>query len=281
MMADLTDAVHVRALPTLRQEWLAQVVLETQLLAGRLAVADRDESAASFDSFARSLPQCVSPLETAMLRTIVMDVAYKGGRTVHQRLHTSESTTCPFSPAGPLDQFWRGDPADVRLQFEQWRSMFFLELNRTHPATLASSIGRLVKREFRKPWRLSSLAHRFHTTPATIRRSFAREFGSSVREYQRLARLVAALGAIPREKIDAVALLVGFKSKKNFYQAFSRLTGTTPGEFRKLPAASALDVQARASARLARSRPFQTNAGKRAIQPVARGEAQESERSAD
>jgi AraC-like DNA-binding protein len=251
-MADPFNAVHESAPPTVRLAWLTQVVAQTQFLAGRLAVADRDESAESLDAFAASLPVCIGPLEAAMLRKIVMDVAYKGGRAIHQRLHTDKPATCPFSPAGLLDPFWYGDPADVRHQFDQWRLGFFLEFNRTHPPTLASSIGRLVKREFRKPWRLRSLARRFHTTPTTIRRSFTREFGFSVGEYRTRARLVAALGAIPREKVEAVALLVGYKSKKSFYQAFSRLVGITPGEFKKLPAERALDVQAKAAARLLR-----------------------------
>ena len=45
-------------------------------------------------------------------------------------------------------------------------------------------------------------------------------------------RLIEALPQVPTEKIDAIALKVGYRSKKNFYRAFQTVTGLTPTAFR-------------------------------------------------
>jgi AraC-like DNA-binding protein len=53
-------------------------------------------------------------------------------------------------------------------------------------------------------------------------------------KYQRAARLLEAVREVPAGKIDAIALEVGYKSKKGFYKAFEELTGVTPSTFRSL-----------------------------------------------
>jgi AraC-like DNA-binding protein len=62
---------------------------------------------------------------------------------------------------------------------------------------------------------------------------FRHETGTSFR--QRLAAVRVRQGArLIRSgaKIDAVALLTGYRSKKNFYEQFRRQFGLTPGEYR-------------------------------------------------
>jgi len=57
----------------------------------------------------------------------------------------------------------------------------------------------------------------------------------SIPRYQRTLRLVEALGRVRDEKVEAVALSVGYRATKDFYQALRQLTGTTPTGFRRLP----------------------------------------------
>jgi AraC-like DNA-binding protein len=47
-------------------------------------------------------------------------------------------------------------------------------------------------------------------------------------------RLIEAMPHVSTEKIEAIALKVGYKSKKNFYRAFQDVTGLTPTAFRNL-----------------------------------------------
>ncbi|PYR14420.1 MAG: hypothetical protein DMF95_03650 [Acidobacteria bacterium] len=82
---------------------------------------------------------------------------------------------------------------------------------------------------------LPALARDCHTTPVRLAREFRRQFGMSIPRYQRTLRLVEALGRVRDEKVEAVALSVGYRATKNFYRAFRQLTGTTPTGFRRLP----------------------------------------------
>jgi transcriptional regulator GlxA family with amidase domain len=62
---------------------------------------------------------------------------------------------------------------------------------------------------------------------------FHHETGTTFRARLTSMRLRLAARLIRAgEKIEAVALLVGYRSKKNFYEQFRRRFGITPGEYR-------------------------------------------------
>jgi AraC-like DNA-binding protein len=62
---------------------------------------------------------------------------------------------------------------------------------------------------------------------------FRRELAMTVREYLTRARLRRALELIrDGEKIEAVSLMVGYHSKKNFYRQFKARVGVTPSAYR-------------------------------------------------
>jgi len=72
--------------------------------------------------------------------------------------------------------------------------------------------------------------------PAYLGRVFRREVGASVRNYLTHVRLQQAIALIrDGVKIEAVALSVGYRSKRNFYQQFKRRFGSTPISYRCLP----------------------------------------------
>jgi AraC-like DNA-binding protein len=62
----------------------------------------------------------------------------------------------------------------------------------------------------------------------------------SVREYLADRRMEQALSSILKgEKVEAIALEVGYKSKKTFYRHFRQRFGTTPSVYRGLTSESA------------------------------------------
>jgi two-component system, response regulator YesN len=69
--------------------------------------------------------------------------------------------------------------------------------------------------------------------PNYIGNVFRQEMGITVRTYLTRTRLECAAGLIARgEKIEAVGLCVGYKSKNHFYRQFKRHYGVTPAEYR-------------------------------------------------
>jgi AraC-like DNA-binding protein len=142
-------------------------------------------------------------------------------------------------------------PLDATMShFESWQRAFLGALDVAHPSTLGSSIGRLVRQDFRSRWNLARLAKHFKTSQSTVRKSFRRKFGRSVHDYQQLARIVASLDDVRSTKIEAIAHGVGYHSTKNFYCAFRRLIGRTPGEYRMLPNEEAALLKTLASEQL-------------------------------
>jgi len=78
------------------------------------------------------------------------------------------------------------------------------------------------------------LARSVGLTRATLSEHFVRFAGSTVRAYVNRVRLHHAIGMVLRgDKIEAVVLLAGYRSKVTFYRHFVEVTGVTPAEFRR------------------------------------------------
>ena len=224
--------------------WLKDVVDAAQQVAGRCDQLEPDEAQQALTLFARALPPPTSPIERLILRALLLDVAWRCGELVHAHAARRCAGRCAFQPALVLERFdfLRSPAQDPRRAFVNWAAAFSAELARTHPPSAATRAARLIREQYQRPWSLPELARRFHVTPPQLRRAFQREFGMSVREYQRTLRLIEALPQVPTGKIDAIALKVGYKSKKNFYRAFQRVAGLTPTAFRKLPRERAMHL---------------------------------------
>jgi AraC-like DNA-binding protein/photosystem II stability/assembly factor-like uncharacterized protein len=80
---------------------------------------------------------------------------------------------------------------------------------------------------------LATLARALGRQQAYLGRLFRQQMGVSTREYVVRVRLERAAGMICQgDKVEAVALEVGYRSKKNFYRQFIRHFGTTPAAYR-------------------------------------------------
>jgi transcriptional regulator GlxA family with amidase domain len=80
---------------------------------------------------------------------------------------------------------------------------------------------------------LKSVAAAVRGNPAKLGRQFQTKIGISVHGYLTRVRLEHAAQLIASNvKIEAVALDVGYRSKKNFYRQFIRRFGVTPDIFR-------------------------------------------------
>jgi two-component system response regulator YesN len=80
---------------------------------------------------------------------------------------------------------------------------------------------------------LRTLGKTLERQPAHLGSLFRREVGISARECLTRVRLARATELIlTGVKIEAVALIVGYRSKKNFYRQFKRHFATTPEGYR-------------------------------------------------
>jgi AraC-like DNA-binding protein len=86
-----------------------------------------------------------------------------------------------------------------------------------------------IEQSYSEPITLHSLAVELHRQGAYLGAMFRREVGVPMRQWLTRVRLDHA-AALVREgvKVEAVSMLVGYRSKKNFYRQFKRRFGTTP-----------------------------------------------------
>jgi AraC-like DNA-binding protein len=220
---------------TVRPAWLAPTLESCEHLSARLQACDRSEARDLLSAFTRGVQPPAGHAEWLILRGLLLDVAVRTTAAQHGRLHLNPSKACGLKMERLLDDLTSSPVETTLSHFESWHRRFFEALDRAHPPSLGSSIGFLVRRDFRSRWNLSRLSRRFKASPSTIRKSFRKKFGRSVHEYQQLARIVASLDEVRSTKVEAIARGVGFRSTKNFYNAFRRLLGRTPREYRLLP----------------------------------------------
>ena len=91
----------------------------------------------------------------------------------------------------------------------------------------------VIEREYANVVTLRTLSSSVGRQPAYLGRLFREEVGTTARDYLTRVRLEhAAILIRDGVKIEAVALSVGYRSKKNFYQQFRTQFGTTPMLFR-------------------------------------------------
>jgi AraC-like DNA-binding protein len=104
---------------------------------------------------------------------------------------------------------------------------------RPRASPIADQTKRIIDERYAEPLTLDMLAEAVGRSKRHLGSVFLRAFGLSVHRYLTRVRLNRALALIREgEKIEAVSLLVGYRSKKNFYRNFNAHVGVTPIAYR-------------------------------------------------
>jgi two-component system response regulator YesN len=90
-----------------------------------------------------------------------------------------------------------------------------------------------IHRDYAQRLTLATLAEKLGRQSAYLGRLFRDEIGVTVHEYVTRARMMFGAAQVRSGvKIEAVALDLGYRSKKNFYRQFKRRFGMTPDAYR-------------------------------------------------
>jgi methylphosphotriester-DNA--protein-cysteine methyltransferase len=224
---------HGSRAPVCRQEWITMVVQRLQNGMGRAVVCSVDEAEKIFERIAASVPAAHTVAERLILRALLTEFAYRAGAQIHALMFHSKPR-CGFHHADLLKHFFADRSERPQDTLVRWSRRLVAELRRTHPPTPSRKVATVIRTHYRQPLNISALAHRVHLSPSGLRRAFAREFGMSLRTYHTNVRLLASLKDVTKGKVEAIALQVGYQSKKNYYRAFRRIIGMTPTRFRQL-----------------------------------------------
>ena len=100
-------------------------------------------------------------------------------------------------------------------------------------STLVQHAATFINEHYAEPLTLEAVASAVGYSKRHLATCFRRETGRTVHRQLAHVRVRHALEQIRRgEKIEAVSLMVGYKSKKNFYHQFKKIVGVTPIAYR-------------------------------------------------
>lgn len=179
-----------------RRRWLMALTRELQLLAGDLAFAPEADRFARLHMARGRLPSPRGPVEQRLFDALFSEA----------RLHC-QATTPPVAPA---------------------------ESAAPVPAH-ATAARRMLETRYAESWTLQRLARTVGRSRSELAADFRQSFASSIHRFLSAQRMRAACHLLTGSdtKVEAIALTVGYRSKKSFYAEFRRAFGTTPSRFRK------------------------------------------------
>jgi AraC-like DNA-binding protein len=130
---------------------------------------------------------------------------------------------------------WIGLPrSEILARFkEEILSMLPRAASRHALSPIVRRAKRIIDERYADPLTLERLAVEVGRSKRQLASVFRQELAMTAHEYLTRVRLRRALELIRKEeKIEAVSLLVGYRSKKNLYRHFKRHIGVTPLAYR-------------------------------------------------
>jgi AraC-like DNA-binding protein len=182
------------------------------------------------------LPEPITDFETHVLRLTLLELAVRGGGTAHDRYHAAFPGDCRFDPTDLLDRHWRVSDSDPRTTLGQWIDDYVSSFELTHTVPLGAKALRALEAHSLARLDVKGLSSEVGCSPARLRREFHAWTGIALRPYHRTLRAEAAFeGVLASDlKIDALAVDLGYKSKKNMYRTLKTTFGLTPKQIRRL-----------------------------------------------
>jgi AraC-like DNA-binding protein len=100
---------------------------------------------------------------------------------------------------------------------------------------VVAAARRLIHERYEEPLRYRELGRAVGCNPEYLEVLFRKHTGTTLRGYLRQTRLERARELVRGgQKVESVALAVGFRSKSGFLRAFRRAFGMTPLELMRL-----------------------------------------------
>lgn len=231
--------------------WVQTLAAQTQRALAPIEWSSVDDVPAAATRATYLLPAPRNHAEELLLRSLLVEAAAKFGSAIHRRAHVhTPLATCGFAPAPFLESFWTAPSDDPRRDFANWASVFVSAFRLRHPRTAAERAALILRTRYAESWPATVLAKAVAVSRATLAREFGQIYGASIHEYHRLARVAVALDRLSADTLESTALDVGYKSRKDLYQALQKTVGITPTEFRALGPEPAWEVCERLRLRL-------------------------------
>jgi AraC-like DNA-binding protein len=221
-------------------KWTFNVISECQRFICEATGTPWADVSALADRVVARLPAPTSPLGDVFLRTTLLQLAMRWGYERHQQVreHCLSASCAPLTLADAV-RFWPAAQPSAFL-FARHVKAIAHELASSHREKPALRAAAILSSAPHLSLDFPRLARQVGAHPTTLRRAFWREFGVSPHHFLmriRVERAELLLGLDSDEKIDSVALQLGWASKTGLYRAFRLIRGCTPRQDQRMVAA--------------------------------------------
>ena len=220
----------------IRRDWLHRVVNACQVFAGH-AVPYRPRSLRRlFADFETQLPPAHSLIENVVLRGVLLELSLRWGHADHRAYHAEfTDAECTDDPAALAMAVWRNTSPDAISAFRGWADAYITNIERIHPRYCGNELRRDLDADFAQPLSLRRLARQRGVSVRCLQRDFQELTGVTIQEYVTERRLDAAVRLLANtpDKVEWIANVVGWSSRKNLNRALARRRGVNPGDIRR------------------------------------------------
>ena len=196
---------------SIRAEWLHTLTNQCQLFIGGMLQQSDQEFVAHIAEAREQFAQSSSALEEVVRRSLLIEICVRHCAGKDLRLLHNALVACGVLSSGQREA--KASETDARL---------------------AAAIRSLVDTHYAERMTLTSLSRTLHQHRNTLSASFRRAYSVSFHEYLANRRVLIASQLLQTTsyKVEAISVMVGYRSKKNFYREFERIMGVTPLESR-------------------------------------------------
>jgi len=218
-----------------RDEWIDRVASACRFVVGE-ATPHRPRAVRQlFREFEAQLPEPRSSVERSVLRAMLVEVSLRWGDADHWAYHVDfPDAECTEDPAAIALSAWRKPPQDAKAAFGKWATTYVDTMERVHPRYRAIELRRDLDAEFAQPLCVGRLARERGVSVRCLQRDFEELTGRCIQDYVRERRVEAAVGMLTNtsDKVEWIANVVGWSSRKNLNRALARSRGTNPSMLR-------------------------------------------------
>lgn len=227
-----------------RPTWFHAALEECQIFVGRIVTKRSAPSRRTVRRFLDRLPQPAGAAESLALRWLLTELAIHLVAEIHVRSRRLCGQSCCVAKLTPLLSTSADRLRDPRPAFGAFIDTLVPAASTSTSERLAERVKHLVDSRYGEKTTIVDLARVAGRSPRSVTTSFRRAFGISLHEYLTRVRVREAVRLLLESdhKIEAIAFMVGYRSKKNLYHGFRRLLGLTPDHVRRHPYSASLSL---------------------------------------
>ncbi len=219
----------------IRDEWLHRVIAMRQGFEEQMSPPRGRALRIVFDDFRTQLPEPRSTVEHVVLRGLLLELALRWGHADHWAYHAEfPDAECDDDPASLAMYVWRTPAAGAKAAFRKWADTYIENIERVHPRYRAVELRRELDADFARPLSLAKLARIRRVSVRCLQRDFQELTGVTIQDYVTERRLDTAVGLLKTtpDKVEWIANVVGWSSRKNLNRALARRRGVNPADIR-------------------------------------------------